>query len=88
MGLRLLKVKLPLMWLGGLWVGLILPAPGSLLVVETVVVSVLRLRPGLVLGVVLVGLSLPRAAGDAKPWMVLETRAETVGLRSGEAEGL
>lgn len=63
-----------------------MPLPGSLLVAKGVV-SVILLRPGLVTGVVLVGLSLPGVVGDTKPRTVLETRAETVTrLRSGEAE--
>lgn len=51
--------------------------------------SVTLLRPGLVLGVVLLGVSLSGVVGDTRPWMVLETRAETVTrLMSGEAERL
>lgn len=47
--------------------------------------SVTLLRPGLVLGVELLAVSL--SVGDTRPWMVLETRAETVTrLMSGEAE--
>lgn len=50
-------------------------------VVEIVVASVALLRP------MLVGVSLSGVAGDTRPWMVLETRAETVTrLRSGEAD--
>ncbi len=88
MGLRLLKVNFPWLGLVGLVLGVTLPVPGSLLVardVEIMVASVTLLRPGLVLGVVLVGVSLSGVVGEMKPWMVLETRAETVTrLRSGE----
>lgn len=63
-----------------------LPLPGSLLVtraVEIMVWSETLLRPGLV------GVRLSGVFGDTKPWMVLETRAETVTrLGSGEVEGL
>lgn len=47
------------------------------------------LRPVLLLGVMLVRRGLSGAVGDTRPWMVLETRAETVTrLLSGEAERL
>ena len=89
MGLRLLKVNFPRLGLVGLVVGVTLPNPGSLLVVRAVemtAVSVNLFRPGLVLGVVPVGVSLSGVVGDTRPWMVLEMRAETVtSLRSGEA---
>lgn len=83
MGLRLLKVNFP-------WLGLTGPDPGSLLVeaaVETTAAAETLSGPGLVLGVVeLSGLSWSGVVGGKKPWMVLETRAETVTkLRSGEA---
>lgn len=69
-----------------------MPSPRSLGVVrdgETAVESVTLLGLALVLGVVLVGLSLSGVVGDTRPWMVLETRAETVTrLMSGEAERL
>lgn len=42
-----------------------------------------QVEPGLVLGVLMLEVSLSRVAGDTRPWMVLETRAETVRLRSG-----
>lgn len=91
-GLRLLKVNFPWLGLVGLGLGVTLPNPRSLGVVrdgETMVESVILLRPGLVIGVVLVGLSLSGVVGDTRPCMVLETRAETVTrLRSGEAERL
>lgn len=91
-GLRLLKVNFPWLGLVGLGLGVALPSPGSLGVIrdgETMVESVTLLRPGLVLGVVLVGVSLSGVVGDTRPWMVLDTRAETVTrLRSGEAERL
>lgn len=35
-------------------------------------------RPGVVLGGVLAGVSLSGLVGDTRPWMVPETRAETV----------
>lgn len=81
-------LKVNFSWLG--LVGLVLrgtlPMPGSLLVaraVETMVVSVSLLRPEVV------GVSLSGVVGDTKPWMVLETRAETVSrLRSGEGPQL
>lgn len=86
MGLRLLKVNFPWLGLAGLRLGVTLPMNGSLLVagaVDIVVASVTLLRP------VLVGVSLSGVAGDTRPWMVLETRAETVTrLRSGETEQL
>lgn len=89
-GLRLLKVNLPWLGLVGLVLGVTLPVPGSSLVaraVETLLASVTLLKPGLVIGVVLVGERLFGVVGDTKPWMVLETRAETVTrLRSGETE--
>lgn len=92
MGLRLLKVNIPWLGLVGLVLAVTLPVPGSLLVaraVEIMVASVTLSRPGLVLGVELVGVSLSGVVGDIKPWMVLETRAETVTrLRSGETEQL
>ena len=46
------------------------------------------LGPGLLLGV-LVGVGLSGVVGITRPWMVLETRADTVSrLRSGESGGL
>lgn len=89
MGLRLLKVNFPWLGLVGLMLGVTLPKSWSLLVsraVETGLASVTLLNPGLVIGVLLVGVSLLGVVGDTKPWMVLETRAETVTrLRSGES---
>lgn len=56
---------------------------------ETKGESVTLLRPVLVLGVMLVRRGLSGAVGDTRPWMVLETRAETVTrLLLGEAERL
>lgn len=90
MGLRLLKVNLPRVGLVGLGVGVTFPSPGSLLVVTAVeirLVSVTVLRRGLALGVVLVEVGLSGVVGEIKPWMVLETRAETVTrLESGVVE--
>lgn len=89
MGLRLLKVNFPWLGLVGVVLGVTLPNPGSLLVVralEMTAASATLLGPGLVTGVVLVGVSLSGVVGGTRPWIVLETRAETVTrLRSGEA---
>lgn len=88
MGLRLLKVNF--LWLGIVGLVLGVPMPGSLLVaraVETTTASGTLFRPGLVIGVVLVVVGLSGVVGTTKPWMLLETRAETVTrLRSGETE--
>lgn len=66
--------------------GVTLSMPGSLLgttAEEIMVASVPWLRPGLV------GVSLSGVVGETRPWMVLETRAETVTkLRSGDTEQL
>lgn len=88
-GLQLPKVDFSWLKLVGLWLGVTLSMPGSLLVVravEMMALSVTLLGPGLVLGVVMVGANLSKVVGDTRPWMVLATRAETVSrLRSGEA---
>lgn len=45
-------------------------------------------RLGLTVGVMLVGVALSGVVGDTRPWMVLETSAETVTrFRSLEAAG-
>lgn len=49
--------------------------------------SVTLLGPGLMLGVVPVGVSLSGVVGGTRPWMVLETRAETVTRLRSEEEG-
>lgn len=59
--------------------------PRSLLVTRAVVIMAASLTPGLVLGAVLMGVCLSGVVGDTRPWMVLETSAETV-TRSGETE--
>lgn len=86
MGLRLLKVNFPWLGLVGLVLGVTLSMLGSLLgtaAEETMVASVPLLRPGLV------GVNLSGVVGETRPWMVLETRAETVTkLRSGDTAQL
>lgn len=90
MGLRLVKLNFPWLGLVGLLLGVAFPTRCSLLegragdtVGETVAPETAT-RPG-----------LPRltlsgvAVGETRPWMVLETRAETVTrLRSGGGAGL
>lgn len=87
MGLRLLKGNFPLLGLVGLLLRVALPGPASLLVsraVETTAASETLMRPGLVVGVVLVGVSLSGVGGNTVPLTVLEMRADTVtSLRSG-----
>lgn len=86
MGLRLLKVNLPWLGLVGLVLGVAFPAGGSLLGGRTEgdsdgekVPPETLTRPGLP-GLTLSGM----AVGETRPWIVLETRAETVTrLRSG-----
>lgn len=82
-GLRLLKVNFPWFWLAGLTQGVVFPDPWSLLVqtpVEATAASKTLSGPGPVESA---GTSL---SGGRKPWMVLETRAETVTrLRSAAA---
>lgn len=75
----------------GLVLALIVLVPGSLLswvsAVELVAPETV-LRPELVVRRMLVGLVLSGVVGDTRPWMVLETRAETVTrFRSLEAGG-
>lgn len=86
MGLWLLKVNFPWLGLVGLVLGVILSMLGSLLgtaAEEIMVASVPLLRPGLV------GVNLSGVVGETRPWMVLETRAETVTkLRSGDTAQL
>lgn len=90
MGLRLPKVNFPWLGLVGLVLGVNFPARGSLpggraegADGETVAPETLT-RPGLA------GFRLSGAAvGETRPWIVLETRAETVTrLRSGGAAEL
>lgn len=83
MGLRLLKVNFPRLGL----VGLLLGVPGSVPVTRAVEIMAASLNPGLALGVVLAWVCLSGVFGGTRPWMVLETRAETV-TRSGETEQL
>lgn len=89
MGLWLLKVNFPWLGLVGLLLGVTLPAPGSFPGERTkgtdgeTVASVTLARPGLT------GLGLSGVVGETRPWIVLETRAETVTkLSSGGAAGL
>lgn len=90
MGLRLPKVNFPWLGLVGLVLGVPFPAGGSLARWraegtdgETVTPETLT-RPGLA------GFRLPGVmVGETRPWIVLETRAETVTrLRSGGAAEL
>lgn len=89
-GLPLLKVNFPWPGLLGLTLGVAFPARRSLLegraedaVGETLAPETLA-RPGLP-GWTLSGV----AAGETRPWMVLETRADTVTrLRSGDGAEL
>lgn len=75
------KENFSLLGLVGLLLVLTVPSSESLLVkmgVETVATPATGLRAGLVLGVVMVGVVLSGVVGDTRPWMVQETRAETV----------
>lgn len=75
----------------GLLLALTLLVPGSLLswvsAVE-IMAPETAVRLGLAVGGMLVGVVLSGVVGDTRPWMVLETRAETVTrFRSLEAGG-
>lgn len=71
MGLRLPKLNFPWFGLVGLGVEVTLPLPDGtppgVRAVETMGVSVPLLGPGLVFGVVLVGLSLSGVVGGIRP---------------------